>query len=105
MRMLEYKLHIQKQNHGMATPDWVTNGGYWYNQDDYTMIGFVPDVTEYYIPDSVEFKTLAEVKTRQVAYHAKYPYTKDGDGGIPRDETMSDAEVEAMVDDWYNSHT
>ena len=104
MRMLEYKLHAPKKNHGMTTPDWVTNGGYWYNQDDYTMIGFVPDVTEYYIPDSVEFKTLAVVKTRQVAYHAKYPYTKDVDG-MSSDETMSDAEVEAMVDDWYNSHT
>ena len=105
MRILEYKLHAPTNGHGMSTPSWVENGGYWHNQDDHTFIGFAPASTEYYIPDSVEFKTLAELKARQVAYHAKYPYKKVDDDGKPTDDDMSNSEVEAMVDEWHTAHT
>ena len=54
MKMLEYKLHAPMNGHGMSTPSWVDDGGHWHNQDDHTMIGWVPDTTEYYIPDSVD---------------------------------------------------
>ena len=107
MRMLEYKLHAPMNGHGMSTPVWVTNGGHWYNQDDHTMIGFAPDTTEYYIPDSVDFLTEAEVKTRVVAMHQVSPMRKmdpAGPGGEEGD-VMTDAEVETMVGDWVAANT
>ena len=103
MRMLEYKLHAPMNGHGMSIPTWVTNGGHWYSQDDYTMIGFAPDTTEYYIPDSVDVKTLTELKARQVAHHANYPYMKLDEMNMPTENPMSDAEVETMVDEWHTA--
>ena len=107
MRMLEYKLHAPMNGHGMSTPHWVTNGGHWYNSVDHTMIGFAPDTTEYYIPDSVDFKTEAELKTRVVAMHQINPMRKMIDGSPHRVEgdVMTDAEVETMVGDWVAANT
>ena len=107
MRMLEYKLHAPMNGHGMSTPVWVDNGGHWYNNADHTMIGFAPDTTEYYIPDSVDFKTEAEVKARAVAMHQVSPMRKmdpAGPGGEEGD-VMTDAEVETMVGDWVAANT
>ena len=106
MRMLEYKLHAPMNGHGMSTPVWVDNGGHWYNTADHTMIGFAPDTTEYYIPDSVDFKTEAELKTRVVAMHQVSPMRKY-DPSSPSHEggdVMTDAEVETMVGDWVAAH-
>ena len=100
MRMLEYKLHAPMNGHGMSTPTWVDDGGHWYNDADHTMIGWVPDTTEYYIPDSVDFLTLAELKARQVAIHANYPYKVMGADGQPTADDMTNAQVETMVDEW-----
>ena len=107
MRMLEYKLHAPMNGHGMSTPVWVDNGGHWYNTTDHTMIGFAPDTTEYYIPDSVDFKTEAELKTRVVAMHQVSPMRKY-DPSSPSHEdgdVMTDAEVETMVGDWVVAHS
>ena len=104
MRMLEYKLHAPMNGHGMSTPVWVDNGGHWYNNADHTMIGFAPDTTEYYIPDSVDFKTLAELKARQVAAHAVTPYKKLDASGMPTEDDMTNAEVETMVADWHAAY-
>ena len=107
MRMLEYKLHAPMNGHGMSTPVWVDNGGHWYNNADHTMIGFAPDTTEYYIPDSVDFKTEAELKTRVVAMHQVSPMRKmDPEGpGMGEGDVMTDAEVETMVGDWVAANT
>ena len=104
MRMLEYKLHAPMNGHGMSTPSWVEDGGHWYNATDHTMIGWVSDTTEYYIPDSVDFKTLAELKARQVAAHGVAPYKKMDAQGMPTADDMSDAEVETMVADWHANY-
>ena len=103
MRMLEYKLHAPANGVGMSIPPWVHNGGHWYNNDDHTMIWFSPDTTEYYIPDSVDFKTLADLKERQLAVHANYPYKVIGADGMPTADDMTNAQVEAMVDEWHTA--
>ena len=101
--MLEYKLHAPMNGHGMSIPTWVTNGGHWHNGADHTMIGFAPDTTEYYIPDSVDVLNLTELKARQVAVHAVTPYMKVDETGQPTENPMSDAEVEAHVDEWHTA--
>ena len=103
MKMLEYKLHAPANGVGMSIPPWVHNGGHWYKEADYTMIGFSPDTTEYYIPDSVDFLTLAELKARQVAIHANYPYKVMGADGQPTADDMTNAQVETMVDEWHTA--
>ena len=97
-RYLEYKLHAPMNGHGMSTPTFITNGGHWYN--DNKMIGVEPDSTEYYVPETVNVLTLAQLKARQVAVHGVTPYKKLDAQGMPTEDDMSDAEVETMVADW-----
>ena len=103
MKIIEYKLHGNPAGKGMVTPGFVDNGGYYHNPDDYSMIGLVPDPCEWYIPDTITYLTLAELKTRQLAIHAKYPMQKMAEDMTM--ETMTDAEVEAQIDTWYNAHS
>ena len=97
-RYLEYKLHAPMNGHGMSTPTFITNGGHWYN--DNKMIGIEPDTTEYYVPETVDVLTVADLKARQVAVHAVTPYKVVGADGQPTEVDMSNAEVETMVADW-----
>ena len=97
-RYLEYKLHAPMNGHGMSTPNFITNGGHWYNDDK--MIGVEPDSTEYYVPETVNVLTADQLKARQVAIHGVTPYKVMGADGMPTEVDMSDAEVETMVDDW-----
>lgn len=94
MQILEYKLHASAN--GMICPPFIENGGYWSNPDDYTLIGVASDPNEYYIPDTVTKLTLAELKTRTLAIHAKYPMR-----GPNEDDDMTNAEVETMIDNWW----
>ena len=97
-RYLEYKLHAPMNGHGMSTPNFITNGGHWWNDDK--MISVEPDSTEYYVPETVNVLTVADLKARQVAIHAVTPYMKMDEMGKPTENAMNDAEVETMVADW-----
>jgi len=96
MQILEYKLHASSE--GMKTPPWISKGGYWDNPDDYTFVGVAPDLNKFYIPDTVTKLTVAELKTRQLAIHAKYPMRKPH-----ADDDMTNSEVETMIDNWWET--
>ena len=96
MTIIEYKLH-PLPNGGMKIPDFVTDGGYWGNPDDFTLIGTVPDGAEYYVPDTVTTHTLAELQTRQRAIHAKYPMKVDA---TPDSDNMTNEQVDAAIKAW-----
>jgi len=99
MTIIEYKSHQSPD--GMKTPDFVTEGGYWDNPDDFTMIGIVPDGVKYYVPDTIVTYTLAELQARQRAIHAKYPMKKEPDNKDSAD--MTDDEVNAAVKAWVDA--
>jgi hypothetical protein len=101
MTIIEYKLHPIPQR-GMKIPDFVTDGGYWQNPDDFTLIGTVPDGVEYYVPDTVTTYTLAELQARQRAIHAKYPMKV---GSEPDADDMTDDEVDAAVKAWVDDRS
>ena len=102
MKIAEYKLHGNPNGKGMVTPGFIQNGGYYHNPDDYTMLGFVDDPAEYYLPDTLVYLTLAEAKARQLAIHAKYPMQKLEAAGDP--EEMTNEDVEASMDAWHTYH-
>ena len=98
-KFLEYKLHAPMNGHGMSTPNFISNGGHWFNND--RMISVEPDgEPEYYVPDTVKVFDAAGLKARQVAVHAVTPYKVLDAQGMPTEVDMSNAEVETMVADW-----
>jgi len=99
MTIIEYKLHPIPQG-GMKIPDFVTDGGYWGNPDDHTLIGTVPDGVEYYVPETVTTYTLAELQARQRAIHAKYPMQIDSREDA---DDMNDTQVNAAIKAWVDA--
>ena len=101
MTIIEYKLHPIKPR-GMKIPDFVTDGGYWSNPDDFTLIGSVPSGVEYYVPDTVTTYTLAELQARQRAIHAKYPMKVNGERDA---DEMTDDQVNAAIEAWVDARS
>ena len=98
-RYLEYKLHAPMNGHGMSTPNFISNGGHWWNDDK--MISVESDADpEYYVPDTEKVLTVAELKARPVAVHAVTPYKVLDETGQPTADDMTNAQVETMVADW-----
>jgi hypothetical protein len=92
MAILEYKLEASAG--GMRCPDWVEDGGYFQNPDDFSLIGWSRDDAEWYTPDTVVTLTAVQLEDRQVALHAKYPMKNEE--GVE----LTEAEVRAMVQSW-----
>jgi len=103
MKIAEYKLHGNPAGKGMITPGFIQNGGYYRNPDDHTMLGFVDDPAEYYLPDTLVYYTLAEAKARQLAIHAKYPMMDISEPGA-EPVALTNEEVEAQIDAWHTYH-
>lgn len=113
MAVVEYKLHIAGNKGQRTTPDWIREGGHFLSTD-HSMVGWIVDNAEYYIPDTLETLTKAQLVTRQLALHATTPertYTgsetvatdQEADTENWRDKT--DAEVTAEVEAWYDSYS
>lgn len=103
MKIVEYKLHPSAIGNGRTSPNFITVGGGFLNPDNDTLIGLVPDPCSYYLPDTLVYLTIAEVKTRQLAINSKYPMSKDIDLNNEIVE-MTDAEIETLVDTWHTTY-
>ena len=98
---LEYKLHRNEKGN-LTTPSWMSDGGYYQNPTDKTMIGFVPSESErdWYVPDSAVSLSEAEFISRGMALHAVNTFQKMDDMDM---SPMTDAEATTMLRTFYQS--
>ena len=103
MAVIEYMLYRVNGGNRVEVPGFVGDRGYWQSPIDKSFIGWVEDDRDYYVPDTIVTLTKAEFVTRQLGIHAHTPFTKEGE--TPEDErvTMTDAEVTAEAEAWYDS--
>ena len=97
MKLVKYKL-VDGQ-----IPSFATEGGYFSNSEDDTLICVMADDAEH--PDSTTLLTLDELIERQLAIHAKHRFIKApepaiGMFGADYDIPMTDDEVKTAVADW-----
>lgn len=94
--IIKYKMHRTGRGKSMKAPEWIEDGGYFYNPVTHEYIGWSPDLSDrkYYVPDTVETYTLAELVAYVQGLHADRPMT-DQDGN-----NLTDAEVETRVNEW-----
>ena len=113
MAVVEYKMHVVGHRGERQQPMWIREGGNFSNPSDNTMIGWIVDNAEYYIPDTLTTITKAELVTRQLAIHAIDPeliYTgSETDIVLQEEDTenwrdKTDAEVTAEVEAWYDEY-
>lgn len=96
--IIKYMMHRTGRGQSMKAPDWIEDGGYFYNPATHEYIGWSPDFGDrkYYVPDTVVVYTLAELVTYVQGLHAERPMTNED--GNP----LTDEEVAARVNDWFS---
>lgn len=96
--IIKYKMHRTGRGKSMKAPVWVEDGGYFYNPVTHEYIGWSPELNDrkYYVPDTVETYTLAELTTYVQGLHANQPMT-DGEGN-----NLTDDQVATRVSDWLD---
>lgn len=99
MAILEYK--AKRTPEGLATPEWVEEGGYFYNPVDFTFIGWSRDNAEWYTPDTVVTLTPLELEDRQIGIHKVNPMLTLKTPETPSVE-MTEDEVRGEVQRWVS---
>lgn len=101
MVLVEYMRH--KVQGGITTPPWIINGGHWLSPVDDSLVGWIEEEADrrYYVPDTLTILTRSDLITRALGCHAVQPFMKGLDTDSP--SSMTTAEVEALVGDWYDN--
>jgi hypothetical protein len=96
--IIKYLMHRTGRGESMKAPEWIEDGGYFYNPVTHEYIGWSPDLNarKYYVPDTVETYTLAELTAYVQGLHADQPMT-DEEGN-----DLTDAQVATRVSDWLD---
>ena len=103
MAVIEYMLY--KDGHKRQVPDFVGDRGHWMNPIDNSFIGWVDDVRDYYVPDTIVTFTKEQFVARQLAIHAQYPMTKsviENEGPSGEQVNLTNEEVTAQAETWYD---
>ena len=103
MPVIEYKFQISETGRKVI-PGYVEDRGHWYNPADKTFVGWVKAEAdrEYWVPDTIEELTKAELVTRVLGMHAANPMMVNDSDGTVTETQMTDAEVTTMVEAWYD---
>ena len=102
---IEYKFNMNEQGR-LTAPSWMTDGGYYQNPADNSMVGFVPveSEREWYVPDSALVLSQSEFVARGMAMHSANPFMNDDPENPNAEMTpMTDAEVTQMLTSFYQS--
>lgn len=104
MAVIEYMMHRVNGGTRRAVPEWVGDRGHLSSPVDGSLIGWVDDNRDYYVPDTVVTLTKADLVTRQLTIHASHPFMNvtENEDGTTTETPMTDAEVTTMTETWYD---
>ena len=101
---VEYKLHRNDRGN-LTTPSWMSDGGYYQNPADKSMVGFVPveSEREWYVPESALVLSQSEFVARGMAMHSVNKFQNMGDDPSADMTPMTDAQATQMLTAFYQS--
>jgi len=102
MAVAEY-MFVVNQHGKLEVPGFISDRGHWMNPADHTYVGWIPETREFYVPDTVTTLTKAEFVARQMGMHGTTPFTTEGETPDADRVTMTDAEVTAQAEAWYDA--
>jgi len=108
MAIAEYMLHRNEQGHKIV-PAFIIDGGHWWNPADFTMVGWIEDVRDYYVPDSLVILTREQFASRMLGMHAANPFMLNPNPGLNMNHaeavSMTDEQVTELANEWYDKFT
>jgi hypothetical protein len=101
MAVIEYMMHRIDGGNRRAVPEFVGDRGHHYSPIDGSLIGWVDDSRDYYVPDSIVTLTKEQFVTRQLTIHTSHPFMKMDEPGAESVQ-MTESEVIATSEAWYD---
>jgi len=107
MAVVEYML-LNEGDHRRHTPGFIGDRGHWYNPADHTLVGWVKDNRDFYVPDTIVTLTKEQLVQRILGMHAVNPMRVNDPNFVPSEQnqlpaSMTEAEVRALVESWYDN--
>ena len=102
MAVVEYMMHRRNGGNQRDVPGFIGDRGHHMSPIDNSLIGWVDDNPDYYVPDTVVTLTKEEFVQRQLTIHASHPFTS-GDGIEETPTNLTDAEVRTQAETWYDN--
>lgn len=104
MAVIEYMLEKRDATQRRWVPEWVGDRGHWYDPATETYVGWVDDVRDFYLPDTVVVLSKEDLVQRVLTMHATTPMMNVDPGNPESDNAvaMTEAEVRTMVEAWYD---
>jgi hypothetical protein len=102
MAVVEYMMHRRNGGKQRDVPGFIGDRGHHMSPIDNSLIGWVDDNPDYYVPDTVTTLTKEEFVQRQLTIHASHPFTSQSD---PDSDpvNLTDAEVRTDMEAWYDN--
>lgn len=103
MAVIEYMLLRDNGSHQRFTPGFVKDRGYLQSPIDNSLIGWVEDDRDFYVPDTIVTLTKEEFVQRQLAIHAKFPIQGTVEEESGEADILTEDEVRAGAEEWYDN--
>ena len=94
--------YYEYKNHTDGMPNFVINGGAFYNPSNNTHVTYIPDDVTFWIPDTLVKLTKAEVEQRALDIHASNPFQRIDCADNHTLKDMVEDEVLAWFFDFFN---
>ena len=96
--------YYEFKNHVDGIPNFVINGGAFYNPSDNTYVTYISDNVTFWVPDTLTTLTKAQFEQRAKDIHASTPFKMIdiADGHTVRD--MTEAEVVTWVLEFFSNY-
>lgn len=98
-KFYEYRLHLYKD--GLNHPEFIKNGGYFF--DGSTYVAVIPEESErlYYIPDSLVELGLEDLKSRVIKIQNSLEITDRIVDPVDY-HVLNNTELNIFIENWYN---
>jgi len=108
MAVVEYMFVVDDMGKRQI-PGYIRDRGHWFNESDFTFIGWVKEGRDFWIPDTLVVLTKEQFVQRTLDMHAVRPMMKpntdNSEAGLENQIQMTNEEVAAVAGQWYDNFT
>lgn len=109
MAVVEYKHHVYLGDHRRHIPGFIIDGEQWHNPANHTMVGWVSENPDYYVPwSTLKVLTKEDIVQRVIALHNQNPImvpdNSNPEAPIGMRVLANETEVRTHAETWYDAY-
>jgi len=101
MAVVEYMFVVDDMGKRQI-PGYVRDRGHWFNEADFTYVGWVKEGRDFWIPDTLVVLTREQFTQRILNMHAARPMMQPTNNPEEQPTQLTNEEVAAVAGAWYD---